>query len=107
MTSAEQNLKVVTDHLITLAGTQQHAADLFVGSNRSTNDIAANAWSTHGAVCAATNIALSTAETARKAAGKILQKKSEDFGEQLKTAATNYADVDYLTGNSLGGACNA
>ena len=107
MTAPEQNLKVVTDHLVRLSGIQQHAADLFTGANRTTGDVADNLWTTHGIVCAATNVAMATAEAARKATGEVLHKRSADFTEQLTTAATNYEDVDYREARSLGGACSA
>ncbi|MGH3644652.1 MAG: ESX-1 secretion-associated protein [Mycobacterium sp.] len=107
MTTAEPNLKVVTDHLTRLADIQQHAADLFTGANRTTGEVAENVSRTHGLVCAATNMAVSTAETARKAAGEILHKRSVEMAAQLTTAATNYNDADYRAGRSLGGAIKA
>jgi hypothetical protein len=107
MTSDEANLTVVTDHLARLADIQQHAADLFTGANRTTGDVAGNVSRTHGVVCSATHLAVSTAETARVAAGKLLHAKSVEMSAQLTTAATNYDDVDYRAGKSLGGAVKA
>ena len=104
MTSDEENLKVVTDHLARLAVIQQHAADLFTGANRTTGEVAENISRTHGLVCSATHLAVSNAETARVTAGKLLHAKSVEMSSQLTTAATNYDDVDYRAGNSLGGA---
>jgi hypothetical protein len=101
----EQNLKVVVDHINGLAEKQQRAADLFTGANRTTAGVAANVVSTHGLVCSATSIAVSVAETARKAAGSQLLTVSTELAAKLTTAATNYDDVDYREGRSLGQAC--
>ena len=107
MTSAEQNLKIVTDHLARLSDNQRHASDLFIGANRSTDSVAENHARTHGLVCQVTNHALSAAEAARKSAGEILYEKSAEMAERLTTAATNYNDADYRAGRNLGGAIRA
>jgi hypothetical protein len=105
MSSEEQNLKVVTDHVTELASKQQRAAHLFVGANRTTGDVAADILSTHGLVCSATSIAVSAADTARKTAGSNLYKVSCELATKLSTAAINYGDADYRAGRSLGQAC--
>jgi hypothetical protein len=101
----DQNLHVVTDHIDRLAAMQHTAADKIMGSNRTTADVAGNVLSTHGLVCSATSIALSSADAARKAAGEVLYKVSTEFEAKLTTAAVNYADTDYRLGDSLGQAC--
>jgi hypothetical protein len=105
MTGQQQNLQVVTDHVRELAKRQQTAADKIMGANRTTGDVAANIFSSHGLVCSATSIAVSTAETARKAAGEAMYKVSTELVAKLNTAATNYDNVDYREGRSLGEAC--
>jgi hypothetical protein len=107
MTAAEANLKIVTDHLIRLADAQQHATDLFTGANRTTAGVAENVSGTHGLVCHATYLALSTAETARHDAGATLHARSMEMAAQLLTAAANYEDADYVAGRSLGGTIKA
>jgi hypothetical protein len=105
MSDQDQNLKVVTGHLTHLATSQLRAADLVTGANRTTADVAANIISSHGLVCSATSVAVSMAETARKTAGTQLNKVSTELSAKLTTAATNYDDVDYREGRSLGQAC--
>lgn len=78
MTSAEQNLKIVTDHVARLSDNQRHASDLFIGANRSTGNVAETVSRTHGLVCQVTNIALSAAEAARKSAGQSLHEVGPD-----------------------------
>jgi hypothetical protein len=101
----DQNLHVVTDHINRLAAMQRTAADKIMGSNRTTSDVAGNVLSTHGLVCSATSMALSAADAARKSAGAALHKVSTELEAKLTTAAINYADTDYRSGDSLGQAC--
>src|SRR4029077_9849385 len=55
VTAHQDNLTVLTEHIRRLATDQQAAAGRITLANQSARDIAANLWSTHGAVCAATN----------------------------------------------------
>jgi hypothetical protein len=105
MSDQDKNLQVVTEHLDHLAEKQQTAADKITGANRMTGDVSANIVSTHGLVCSATSIAVSAADDARKAAGAALYKTSSELATKLTTAAINYNDTDYRSGNSLGQAC--
>jgi hypothetical protein len=105
MTDQEQNLEVVTKHLNLLATTQQTAADKILGANRTTGDVAESVSSTHGYVCWATNLAVSDADTARKAAGAALFRVSNELSEKLTTAGSNYDNADYMAGRSLGQEC--
>jgi hypothetical protein len=101
----DQNLRVLTEHIIRLAEKQQTAADKVLGANRMTGDVASRVTSTHGLVCSATSLAVSGADTARKAAGEALHKVSTELSEKLTTAANNYNNADYRAGRSLGQAC--
>lgn len=105
MSDQEQNLQVVTGHINHLAEKQHTAADKIMGANRATGDVASNLVSTHGLVCSATSIAVSTADTARKTAGATLHRVSTELEAKLNTAAVNYENADYRAGNSLGQAC--
>jgi Excreted virulence factor EspC, type VII ESX diderm len=105
MTDQQQNLQVVTDHITLLAGKQQTAADKLLGANRTSGDVSDSVASTHGYVCWATTLAVSNADTARKAAGAALFRVSNELSEKLTTAANNYNNADYMAGRSLGQAC--
>ncbi|WP_102144926.1 ESX-1 secretion-associated protein [Mycobacterium hubeiense] len=83
MSAQEQNLKVLTDHIRDLAGRQQAAAGRINVSGDALSGVADNMWSTHGIACAATNMAVSGAETARETAGNRLYKVSVELSENL------------------------
>jgi hypothetical protein len=102
VTDFDQNLKVLTEHVRRLATEQQAAAGRITVANRSARDVAGNMWSTHGVVCAPTNIAMATAETAREAAGAALWKVSTELSEKLTNAADNYDSVDSQEGQDIG-----
>jgi Excreted virulence factor EspC, type VII ESX diderm len=102
VTAHQDNLTVLTEHIRRLATDQQAAAGRITLANQSARDIAANLWSTHGAVCAATNIAVSTAETARGTAGTVLYNVSTEHSEKLANAADNYDNVDSREGKDIG-----
>ncbi|OLT91378.1 ESX-1 secretion-associated protein [Mycobacterium syngnathidarum] len=106
MSSLEMNLKVLTDYLTELGLKHQTVTDLITGANRSVADIASKIESTHGLVCWATIQALSGGEP-RKAAGETLGRVSAEFTEKLGRAATNYNDIDYREGRSIGAAGSA
>jgi hypothetical protein len=98
----EKNLIVLTEHLRRLAVEQQAAAGRIRVANQPIGGIAANLWTTHGVVCAATNMAVSTAEVARAAAGARLFKVSTEISEKLTYAAENYENVDCQEGRDIG-----
>ena len=102
MTGFEQNLKVLTEHIRRLATEQQAAAGRIKVANQSAQDVAGDMWSTHGAVCAPTNIAMASAETARKSAGAALWKVSTELSEKLTSAADNYDNVDSQEAQDIG-----
>jgi len=101
VSAQEQNLKVLTDHIRDLAGKQRAAAGRIKVANESTGEVAGSMWSTHGVVCAATNMAVSAAETARDTAGTRLYKVSTELSENLNYAADNYDNVDYREGRNI------
>lgn len=102
MTDQEENLKVLTEHVRRLATDQQAAAGRITVANQSAQGVAGNMWGTHGVVCAATNIAVSAAETARLAAGAALYKVSTELSEKLTNAAGNYDSADSQGGQDIG-----
>ncbi|WP_268793721.1 ESX-1 secretion-associated protein [Mycolicibacterium wolinskyi] len=97
----ELNLKVVTDYLQELGRSQQQAADQITGANRFVADCASKVESTHGLVCWATTRALAN-DADRNAAGQTLARVSTELRDKLAIAATNYNNIDYREGRSLG-----
>ena len=93
-TDSEQNLTVLTDHILHLAEKQAKAADQLTGSNRSIVDPAREVMDTHGLVCGATNLAVAAAEAARRAAGATLLRVSSELHEELQSAAAHYESTD-------------
>jgi hypothetical protein len=105
-TDQEKNLKVLTDHILHLAAKQQEAVNQITGANRSIVDPARIVLDTHGLVCGATNLAVSAAEEARRAAGGALLKVSTELGEKLDAAAARYDHTDAAGANDIN-ACEA
>jgi hypothetical protein len=93
-TDSEQNLTVLTDHILHLAEKQAKAVDQITGANRSIVDPAREVMDTHGLVCGATNLAVTAAEAARRAAGAALLKVSTELHEELQSAAAHYENTD-------------
>ncbi len=58
-------------------------------------------WDTHGIVCTATNVAVSSAETARRTAGGALVRVSNELAEKLTAAANSYDDTDASTSGDI------
>lgn len=101
MSGQEDNLRVLTDHIRELAGRQHAAAGRINVSGDALGGVAGSMWSTHGVACAATNMAVSAAETARETAGTRLYKVSVELSENLNYAADNYDNVDYREGRNI------
>lgn len=106
MSNLDMNLKVLTEYLGELGAKHQTASDLITGANRSVADITSKIESSHGLICWATISALGGGE-ARKTAGDTLVRVSEEFTEKLGRAATNYNNVDYREGRTIGDAGTA
>ena len=100
-TDQEKNLKVLTEHIRHLAERQQEAVNKITGANRSIVDPARNVQDTHGMVCEATNLAVSAAEEARRAAGGAFFKVSTELGEKLTAAAARYDHTDAAGANDI------
>lgn len=102
---SDYDLRVLTDHIHELAQGQQAAAGRIKIATESIHGLSGKVWRTHGIICAATNLAVSTAESARAAAGNSLYKQSEDLKDRLNYAAQNYNDTDWREGRNIG-ACS-
>ena len=105
MDDAAQNLQVVTDHLLDLAGRQARAADQIGGSSRGVGGITHRVETTHGMACVLTSKALAAAEAARLRGGANLHKVSMELDAKLRSAKENYNNADYMAGKSLDNEC--
>ena len=98
MTSEADNLRVLTEHVRKLSTKQHAAADQLTGASRAIAGVAEQVSSSHGLVCFLSTSALTTADTARTAAGSVLHTMSTDLAEKLIAAADNYDNADYRAG---------
>lgn len=106
MSDGEMNLRVVTEHLLHLSEKQSRAAEKLIGANRAVSGVAEAVSSTHGVACSLTNQAVGEAVARRAAAGENLRKVSTELDEKLKSAASNYANADYMAGKSIDNECS-
>lgn len=93
-TDQEKNLHVLTDHLRKLAKTQRTAAVGIAGATTAVQSAAGLVSDTHGIACEATHLAVSAASAARSAAGRQMQKTSEELDLKLTDAAEYYEKGD-------------
>ena len=101
MSSQADNLRVLTEHVDELAAKQTTAAGSLKVAGETVNDIASSVWSTHGVVCALSNMAVDAIEIARDAADQKLWRMSHDLSERLHTASSNYNNADWLAGKDI------
>jgi hypothetical protein len=100
-TDSNQNLIVLTEHILHLADKQAKAADQITGANRAIVDPAREVMDSHGLVCGLTNLALESATTARRASGGTLLRVSNELHEELISAAAHYEHTDGATAGDL------
>lgn len=105
MSDGDMNLRVVTEHLLHLAGKQSHAAEKLIGANRAVSGVAESVSHTHGIACTLTNEAVAEAVSRRATAGENLRKVSAELEEKLRSAADNYGNADYMAGKSVDNEC--
>jgi hypothetical protein len=98
----QQNLTVLTEHILRLADKQNTALGQLTGANRAIVDPARQVMNTHGLACGATNLAVEAAEKARRAAGAALVKVSTELAEKLTAAANNYDGTDSAQAGDIG-----
>ena len=96
MSAQGENLRVLTEHIDDIAAKQTTAAGSLKIAGETVNDLASSVWSTHGVVCAASNMAVAAMETARDDARTKLWQMSHDLSERLHTASANYNNADWL-----------
>jgi hypothetical protein len=101
MSDFEKNLTVLTDHLRWLSSKQQAAAGRITVANQSASAAVGSIWSSHGIACAATSLAMATAESARTGAGATLYGVSAELAKRLADAADNYDNADYRSGKGI------
>lgn len=96
MSSQTDNLRVLTEHIDDLAAKQTTAAGCLKIAGETVNDLASSVSSTHGVVCALSNMAVSAIESARDAADAKLWRMSHDLSERLGVASANYNNADWI-----------
>jgi hypothetical protein len=101
------NLQVFSEHLNDLSAGQQTGADKITGANRAVVDVAKNVQDSHGLICWATGLAMGHVDDTRKSAGETTYRVSCELVTKLNTALTNYENIDYREGRSLGEMWNA
>ncbi len=101
MSAQGDNLRVLTEHIDDIAAKQTTAAGSLKIAGETVNDVESSVWSSHGVVCAASNIAVAAMETARDDARTKLWKMSHDLSERLRTASANYNNADWLAGRDI------
>ena len=101
MTYLAQNLRVLTEHIDELAAKQDTAAGDLKIAGETVNGLAASVWSTHGVVCAASNMAVDAIEAAREAADATLWRMSHDLSVRLQMASSNYNNADWRAGKDI------
>ena len=102
MSGLDDNLRVLTGHINELAGKQDASAGRIIAARDAVDGVTGRMWTSHGVVCAATNLAVGKAETARAAAISKQYKMSTDLRDRLHWAVVNYEDTDWRAGNDLG-----
>ena len=107
MSDLTDNLRVLTEHVDELAAKQTTAAGELKVAGETVNDLTSSVWATHGVVCAASNMAVSSIEAARDAADAKLWRISHDLSERLRTASANYKDSDWVAGEAIDNSCKA
>lgn len=107
MSDLEDNLRVLTEHVDDLAAKQTTAAGELKTAGETVNDLASSVWATHGVVCAASNMVVSSIEAARDAADAKLWAVSHDLSERLRTASANYNNSDWIAGEEIDNSCKA
>lgn len=101
MSAQGDNLRVLTGHIDDIAAKQTTAAGSLKIAGETVNDVASNVWSTHGVVCAASNMAVDAVGAARDDARTKLWQMSHDLSERLRTASANYNNADWLAGRDI------
>ena len=101
MSDLAENLRVLTEHIDDLAAKQTTAAGDLKIAGETVNGLAASVWSTHGVVCAASNMAVDAIEAAREAADATLWRMSHDLSVRLQMASSNYNNADWRAGKDI------
>ena len=94
-------LVVDPDYVKQLATTQDEAATKEEAAAGAASNISTSLWVSHGVVCGASNVAVTNAEAARRAAGTALKQASNDLAEKLRVASEAYVNTDEETGEGI------
>jgi hypothetical protein len=96
-----RDLVVIPEYLKKLATIQDQAADKQGAAAKAASNLSGAVWVSHGVASAPSNMSLTTAEAARRAAGEAMKKASADLAVKLRTAGTSYESVDTQLGHDL------
>jgi len=95
------NLVVDPDYVKKLATTQDEAATKEGSAAGAAANLETALWVTHGVASAFSNVAMTSAENARRKAGEALQQASTDLAEKLRVASTAYVATDEETSATI------
>ncbi len=95
-------LKVLTSDLRQMSTVQHEAAAGFSAAGDTTSWVEWKVLATHGVVCWTSQQALGEANEARKAACATMTDTSDDLGDKLTTAASQYDRTDAQESGNLG-----
>lgn len=94
-------LGVVTSHVRELAAKQGEISAEIGPAGAATQGVTQDVAVSHGLICAATSVALGSANTARGRAAAAMQKTSTELQAALQTAAGHYDATDAAASGSL------
>jgi hypothetical protein len=94
-------LAVTPDYLEKLAKAQDGAAGKEGSAAGAAANLSSSVWISHGVASAPSNISLTQAEAARRAAGEAMKKASSTLAENLRKAKQAYHSTDAELGGNI------
>jgi len=89
------------NYLEQLAQGQMSAATKEFYATAAPQDTPAMLWVSHGLLCAASNVAVTNAEDARRDAGLAMERASIALADRLRAAAAAYENTDEQNGEKI------
>jgi hypothetical protein len=89
------------NYLEQLAQRQISAANKDFSAAFAAGDIGSVLWLSHGLLCAASNVAVTNAEDARRDAGLAMQRASKVLADKLRAATAAYENTDEQNGEKI------
>ena len=94
-------LKVSTEYVNTLSAKHEDIAGQISDASSATDGQAQWMWVSHGLVCAESNSAMQSVESARQGACSAMESMSDSLSERLTSAADMYDEYDEAMGRLL------